>query len=58
MESWPDRRREKRLARLIGLLRVGRKACFVSSALKVRFLGELKRWFLSSTITSSRSKYS
>lgn len=25
-ESWPDRRREKRLARLIGLLRVGRKA--------------------------------
>lgn len=43
-ENWPDRRREKRLARLIGLLLPWKKECFVSSALKVKFL--VGRWFL------------
>lgn len=44
-ENWPDRRREKRLARLIGLLLPWKKECFVSSALKVKFLGELEDGF-------------
>lgn len=44
-ENWPDRRREKRLARLIGLLLPWKKECFVSSALKIKFLGELEDGF-------------